>query len=104
VPFEPHKALYEKLRDINRRVNEVLEKTEYDALPDLLRTQERLVNRLRAAGTCEDVGLLPFLTETRDQLADTALVLQRHRMDLAGRLKAMGIKRKLAGAYGRVRG
>jgi hypothetical protein len=99
-----HKTLYEQLRDVNRRVNEVLEKAEYDTLADLLQTQVKVVKRLRAAGTCEDVGLLPFLMETRDQLADTALILQHHRTELAGRLKATGTKRKLARAYGQVRG
>jgi hypothetical protein len=93
--------LYKQLQDINRRVDKMLQNGGYDTLPGLLHTHEEVMDRLRAGDACEDVGLLTLLMETRDQLADTTLALRCHRMDLAGRLKAAGTKRKLAHTYGR---
>lgn len=99
--FDTHKNLYKALQDNDHRVDKTLQEAAYDVLPDLLHTQEKLMDRLRAIGPCRDVDLLPLLMETRAQLADTALVLQHHRNQLAGRLKATGTKRKLAQAYRR---
>ncbi|MEA1945815.1 MAG: hypothetical protein U9N83_00765 [Thermodesulfobacteriota bacterium] len=96
---ETHETLYRSLADITARIKSALGENDARAFIGLAEEHRDVMYSLKRAGLSQDAGLIDLVKETRDQVHEVVVEIDKQRDELCRQIVMFERKKRVSAAY-----